>query len=287
MSRAIAVVLVFAWELAWGLVVATPVHAWVKQAWGAHPDGDAVLFEPGGRALVLMLGNGGDAMGVVVATVAVLLVAGAVLGQVPLGALVAALARRTRFVDALATGVRAWLPLSAVLVIAGVVQGVLLAIGGFAGSALDHALRDALGDARAFGARLVVLAVFVAIAAVVGIVADLARVAVVRDLETAPAWTNVRAGIGAALRTTRRSFGGALGGWAWRAALAAALLGAAWMAGGIVGGRGGAALVALFVFRQLMVLGRTALRASWLAHALRLVPEMASVPSLPSEAVVE
>ena len=62
-----------------------------------------------------------------------------------------------------------------------------------------------------------------------------------------------------------------------------------------IGGRGGGALLALTAIHQLVVLTRVALRASWLAKALRLVdkahrvtkvgtpvtPDVAQSPSLP------
>jgi hypothetical protein len=165
-----AVVLVFLWELAWALVVATPVHAWATSAWGAHPDGDAVLWLPGGRDLLVWLGQEDAALGVV---------------------------------------------------------------------------------------------------------ADLARVAIARDValrqEDRSALGDLRAGIVAALGTTRRAFGRAFGAWSWRAALSLLLLGAGAKLGDAVGARGGAALVGLFVAHQIVVLVRTALRASWLANALRLI----------------
>ena len=56
-KRPVAVASMFVAELAWALVVATPVHEWVSRAWGAHPEGDAVLFAGGGRDLLVWLGQ--------------------------------------------------------------------------------------------------------------------------------------------------------------------------------------------------------------------------------------
>jgi hypothetical protein len=59
--------------------------------------------------------------------------------------------------------------------------------------------------------------------------------------------------------------------WAWRAlASLAPIVAAAWAADRL-GGRGGAALFALLVLHQAVVLARVGLRASWLARALRAV----------------
>lgn len=274
----VAVLLVFVWELAWALLVATPVHAWAKRVWGAHPDGDAVLFRPGGRELSSWIASGDDASAVVIRTTAILLVAGAVIGQIPLGALVASLVRRVRPPQALAVGVRAWLPLLGILVLAGAIEGMVLSVGMLGASALDGALRDRMGDARAFGVRLAVFGLFVVVAAVVGVIADLGRVAIARhvaerdpDAEPESGLRVLRIGIRAALATTRRAIGRAVLAWAWRAALAAALVVVGAVLGSMAGGRGGAVLAGVFVAHQLLILARTALRASWLANALRLV----------------
>ncbi len=274
----VAVLLVFFWELVWALLVATPVHAWARRVWGAHPDGDAVLFRPGGRELSLWITSDDSASSVVIRTTLILLVAGAIVGQVPLGALVASLVRRVRPPQALAVGVRAWLPLLGVLVLAGAIQGMLVSLGMLAATALDTALRDRLGDARAFGVRLAVLAVFVVLAAIAGVIADLARVAIGQhvaerdpDAEPESGLTVLRIGIRAALGTARRALGRALVAWSWRAALGALLIGAGMAAGSLAGASGGAMLLVVFVLHQSVVLVRTALRASWLAKALRLV----------------
>ena len=279
-ERPVAVVLVYIWELAWALLVAAPIHAWAKRSWGAHPDGDAVLFKAGARELSTWFAGGDEAASVVVRLTLVLLVVGAIAGQIPLGALVASLIRRIRATQALAVGVRAWIPLCGVLVLATFVELLVLAGGMFAASAIDHALRDRLGDARAFGVRLAIFAFFVVIAALVGIIADLARVAVARDVaeqdpdaEPRSAFTVLRGGLGVAFSTIRRSFGTAFMGWTWRTIIGVMLLGLAWGIGSLVGGRGGIVLFLLFLLHQGIVFVRTALRASWLAHALRLTSD--------------
>lgn len=279
-QRPIAIVLVYIWELAWALVVAAPIHGWAKRSWGAHPDGDAVLFKAGARELSAWFAGGDEAGSVVVRVTLLLLLVGAIAGQIPLGALVASLIRRIRATQALAVGVRAWMPLCGVLVLATFVELLILGGGMFAASAIDHALRDRWGDARAFGIRLAVFAFFVVLASLIGIIADLARVAVARDVaeqdpdaEPRTTLTVLRAGLAVAFSTMRRRFGTAFMGWTWRTIVGVMLVGLAWAIGSLVGGRGGIVLFLLFLLHQGIVFARTALRASWLAHALRLTSD--------------
>ena len=149
-------------------------------------------------------------------------------------------------------------------------------MGLFASSGIDHALQPRIGDAHAFTARLVVLGLFVLVTLLVGVIADLARVTIVRDVamsEDRPVSMRraMRDGVVSAMTTARRALGRAALGWGWRAALSIALVYAGALAGDVVGGRGGGALWLLFVVHQLIVLVRAGLRASWLANALRLV----------------
>jgi len=95
-QRPVAFVLLYLWELAWSLLIAAPIHAWARRSWGAHPDGDGVLFRPGARELATWIGGADEAAAVVVRMTILLLVVGAIIGQVPLGALVASLIRRLR-----------------------------------------------------------------------------------------------------------------------------------------------------------------------------------------------
>jgi hypothetical protein len=297
--RPAAVLLLYVAELAWALLVAVPVHAWARHVWGAHPDGDAVLFAGGNRELLVWLGQADAAMPTTARTTMVLLVVGTVLLQLPLGALLASLAferkagdaadaadaaaagvarRSLRTVDALRVSVGAFLALSGVLVLGALAAIVLLGLGGLAASAVDGWLTGRLGDARAFTAGVVVFALFAAVAAVVGVFVDLARAAIARsagllDLRgpTSTSWAMLLHGVHVALSTARRSLGRATLAWASRAAAGAALIAVGYASAQGLGGKGGAALVALFVAHQAIVLGRTALRASWLARALALV----------------
>jgi hypothetical protein len=297
--RPAAVLLLYVAELAWALLVAVPVHAWARHVWGAHPDGDAVLFAGGNRELLVWLGQADAAMPTTARTTMVLLVVGTVLLQLPLGALLASLAferkagdaadaadaaaagvarRSLRTVDALRVSVGAFLALSGVLVLGALAAIVLLGLGGLAASAVDGWLTGRLGDARAFTAGVVVFALFAAIAAVVGVFVDLARAAIARSAgllaltgPSSTSWSMLLHGVRVALSTARRSLGRATIAWASRAAAGAALIAIGYASAQGLGGKGGAPLVGLFVAHQAVVLGRTALRASWLARALALV----------------
>ena len=298
-KRPIAIASMFAAELAWAFVVATPVHEWVRRAWGSHPDGDAVLFAPGGHDLLMWLGQEDAGLGVTTRTTLVLLVVGAVLLQLPFGALVASLAfgreaepraaetgdaagptRALRVVTALQVGIGAWLPLAALLALSSLVTVVVLSLGGIVASVVEHSLTGSLGDAPSFTVRLVLIALFAAVAAVLGVVVDLARAAVVREVgiasahgESSPAWSTMFRGLRTAIGAARRGLGRATLGWAARAVVGLALVALGYVAATFLGGRGGAALTGLFVVHQSVVLGRVALRASWMARALaRIAP---------------
>ena len=296
--RPVAVATMFVAELAWAFVVATPVHEWVRRAWGSHPDGDKVLFMPGGHDLLMWLGQEDAGLSVTARTTVVLLVVGAVLLQLPFGALVASLAfgreaaaseaddavappratRSLRMATAWRIGVGAWLPLAALLAFSALVTVIVLSLGGILASLVEHSLTASLGDARSFTVRLVILALFAALAAVLGVIVDLARAAAVREVGVAgttgassPGWSTMLRGLRTAMTTARRSLGRATLGWTGRAVVGVALIAIGYVAANALGGRGGAALTGLFVIHQAVVLGRVALRASWMARALALV----------------
>lgn len=292
-KRPLAVAFVFLVELGWALLVATPVHVWARTVWGGHPDGDAVLFADGARELMVWLGQSDAAFPVVARTTTVLLAGGAVLMQLPLGALVASLAfgrivqtdddgtvqiRSLRLRSALQVAVSAFLPLVALLVLGAIASLIVLLLGGLAASGLDSTLTGWLGDARSFTVRALLFGVFAALAAVIGVVVDLARAAVVREAgisaaseTSSPAWSVMLRGVRIALKTSRAGLGRAVLGWTGRAIVGVALVAIGYVAADGLGGSGGASLVLLFVIHQAVVLGRVALRASWMARALSLV----------------
>ncbi len=278
-----AILLVWIWELACALLVAAPVHAWAKSVWGAHPDGDSVLFRPGGADLLTWLTDSGPALAIVARTTFFMLVVFGLLGQIVTGALVAFLATGTGTRGhappasfALRAGGASFFPLLGIGVVFGAIEAFVLGIGLAVSSALDNALDERLGDARSFTVHAVVLVLFVLVALMVGVIADLARVTIARDMAMSgdrPITMRraMRDGLVSAVTTARRALGRASLAWGWRALLSIAFVYVGALAGDAVGGRGGGALWLLFFGHQLIVLARAALRASWLANALRLV----------------
>jgi hypothetical protein len=305
-KRPLAVLLVYGAELAWALVVAAPVHAFARRVWGAHPEGDAVLFRAGGRELLVWLGQTDAGLGVTTSTALLLLVLGTVLMQLPLGALLASLAftrggddeatrrRSLRPAEALRAGIDSFMPLAGALALGTVVAVIVLAAGAMASSAVEHAFVDRLGDARAFQLRLATFGLFLALAALLGVIMDLARAAIARETglaaiagTRAPAWSVMLRSVRTAIRMPRRDLGRATGAWAFRFAAGLALVAVGYYAAQSLGGRGGAALVGLFIVHQVVVLGRVSLRASWLARALVIVSPDRGAPGSVRPAHVE
>ena len=278
-KRPRAIALVWLWELAFAALLATPVQAWAASVWANHPDGDAPIFRPGGQDLLGWLKYGGQPFSIVLrATLLALFFAALVAPLVTclLGAQLATArgqrAPSTRSSLRLALGM--YFPLLVVGALATALEVLVLGIGLLASSVVHHRLVEPLGDARAFLVRLVVLAIFLAVVLVVGVVGDLLRVAVVRAVAKEPdarALPVLRRAVPHAAATARRSLGRATFGWAWRALASTALVVVGSLLGDAVGGRGGLVLAALFVAHQLLVAGHAALRAGWLANALRLL----------------
>lgn len=276
-----ALFFVWAFELLCAYVIATPIHAWAKAALGARPDGDAAIFRPGGHVLLSWLGEEGPALGIVLRTTFLLLFVFGVLGQIVTGMLVTSLAtgvgergRAPGTGFALRAGAASFFPLLGVGFLTGALQVFILGMGLLTSSAVDNALTPSAGDARAFTARLVVLALFVVVVLVLGVVGDLARAVVVRNVAAASATlgsTRLRLRE-AAVRVAgaRRALGRATLAWGWRAVISLALIWVGARAGDLVAGRDGGALWLLFAVHQLIILARAGLRASWLANALRL-----------------
>ena len=274
-----AVAFLWLWELVAAVVVATPLQAWARAIWGRHPDGDAPIFRAGGQDLLAWVLERGPALSIVIRSTLVLLFVFVLLAPLVTGVLGASLVtaqgkRAPSAMSSLRLGLAAYFPLLTVGALATACEGFLLGVGVIASSLVDHRLAHALGDARSFLVRLVVLAIFVAGVLVLGVAADLGRVAVVRAVALDPeasTLTHLRRALGSAAATARRSLGRATLGWAWRALVSIVLVVAGSLLGDAVGGQGGSVLLALFVAHQLLIAGRAALRASWLANALRLL----------------
>ncbi len=276
-----AVLLLWAWELFGAILLAAVVHAWARKVWGEHPDGDAVLFRPGGRELLSWLDDPGPALSIVVRSTLLGFVVLAVAGQVVTATVIASLAMGRgehgsppRMSRSLGVGVSAFFSMLTIGAVTLATQAFVLGLGAILSEALGTSLTPSLGDARATTAHGVAFGLFAAVAALAGVSADLVRVSVVREIacaEAAPRKPAIRDSVTRAFHAMRHVLGRAAFAWGWRAALSLGLVYAGARAADAVGGRGGAMLWLLFAFHQAVILGRAALRTSWLANALRLV----------------
>jgi hypothetical protein len=119
-----------------------------------------------------------------------------------------------------------------------------------------------------------VVAVGVVVALIIGLVTDLARIDIAHAYATSdervPMIRRIGSAAKGALVLTRRRLGRLGLEWAARALPSFVLFVVGWWIGGLFGGRGGGALFLLFVIHQVVIVARVALRASWIASALRL-----------------
>jgi hypothetical protein len=262
--------LVWIFELAAGLVVASPVHAWAHAYFGAHPDGDAAIWRPGGHALLSWLLDTTPSLAIVARTTLVLFVVSGLAGRFVFGLTVAWLSGRGRksFRDAGSS----W----ALLVITGALafacELFLVAVGALAAGAADSACEARLGDARSLWVGASVYAIFAALLAIVHVASDLVDVAVATGDRASSALARLRVGIVHGAGSLRVPH---VLGWAVRFALGAALVVAGARLADATGERAGATLVVVFVAHQALVCGRALLRVSWLESARRAVQRSA------------
>lgn len=269
--RPFAILAVWAWESVLALIIAWPVAAIVRNAYGGHPRGDAQLWNPGSLELLDLLDHTERARAGVLGVVIVVTVLAAVLGLIPLGALLTSmgfatrLARGPRPQQAILGGVRAFVPMVLLLIVAFVAQAILAVFALLASETLSTELTTRLGEARAMQLGWLVLLLFALPIAVLGVIHDLGRAAVIR----------FEAKFFDALRIGLATFRGAklhtFWSWAWRALASLVPIAIGSLVADRLGGRGGVALVGLFAVHQLVVVSRIALRASWLARAMRAV----------------
>jgi hypothetical protein len=260
---------VWAWESGLALVASWPAASLVQAAYGSDPRGDAPLWDAGGHALLDFVWHERHAVSALTRAAAFSLAVSLVAGLVPLAALMTAMAYETRdgrragLARSLAAGVRTFPPFAVLLVLFGVAQGLVAGAGVGAATLVEGLARVRLGEAPAQLLEASVTVPFLLGASVVGVVHDLARVAVVRS--------GVGGLRGAVLgaRAFRSAAFALWWAWAWRAACATAMVMVGAAAASRLGGRGGVALVGLALVHQLAVFARVALRASWLGRGLR------------------
>ncbi len=270
-QRPFAIALMYAFEVALALAVTWPIARFVSASYGSHPQGDAPLWQPGGLSLLDLLVRSENVLPALSAHVAMVIAIGIVLGLFPLAALIVSIAyttpqrRSPPFRRVLSCAAATMPSLTLLLLVMAVVQG-LVALGGvLATGAVASSCTSSMGEARAQQLGGIVAAVFVLVVAMAGVVHDLARTAAVR-FEIGPF-----AALRIALRTWQRGPFRVTWSWCWRVIVAWLPI----MMGAFVahrlGGRGGGPLFAVLAVHQLVILSRVALRASWLAKALRMV----------------
>jgi hypothetical protein len=274
-SRPWAVVGVWAWESALSLVGSTPAVALVRAAYGRHPDADAPLWAPGSLPLLGLLSRETNGVRAATTTAAVVLLFGAVVGLVPLAALMISIGTATPkgrgigLPRTIERALRVFRPLAVLLVIVSILQGIVAATAFLLGESTQSWITPSLGEALAQQLAIGVGATVLLGAVALGVAQDLARAAV------------IRLGLGAmgalilGVSAVRRAPIAIGWSWAWRALASLAPVVAVALLANRIGGRGGTALFVLGALHQCGVLSRVALRASWLAKAMRLMDRFA------------
>jgi hypothetical protein len=264
-----AIAALWAWEAMFGAALAWPFAAIVGSAYGSHPRADGVLWEPGGLALLDLVTRRQSTLGSLVAHVTTLVLLAVVLGLLPASALFACLGFTTpdrkppTLADALLVAIPAFCP-SAVLFATAAVFEVSLGAAAWAGARLaSEGFERTLGDVAADGIALSLIVACAAVAAIAGVLQEVGRAAVVRFR------VGAREGLHTALRALAMAPTALLWSWAWRALASVAPVAFGGFLAGRLGGRGGSSLAVLLVLHQLIILARTALRASWFARAMR------------------
>ena len=198
----------------------------------------------------------------------VLLVAGFA-DLVPLGALLASMAYVTRdrrsppMRTVLARGAAAFPTFASLFLMASMFEAFFAGFALLVALVVNEGAAEKLGEARSDQLAGLVTLVLFGLAGVVGVLHDLARAAAVRfRVKTLRSWRF-------AFNALARAPLPILWSWAWRALAGWAPVVVGALVAARLGGRGGGALVALFLVHQLVLVVRVALRASWLAKGLR------------------
>lgn len=264
------ILFLWAWQAVWGAALAWPAASIVSASYGTHPEGDLPLFRAGGLELLdLLYGAQRAEAGLVNGHFFALLPLVLVAGLLPLGAVVASVAHATRdgteprLRVVIARGASAFGAFFWLLVAAAAASLALFLLVATAASATSAGFAARMGEAKADQLALIVAGVTLLPLVVVGVLHDLARAAVVRFR------VGALRSIGLAWNTWRRAPVRSLWSWGWRALAAWVPVALGAFAAVRLGGRAGIALAALFGLHQAALLARAALRASWLARALR------------------
>jgi hypothetical protein len=263
---------------AFGVVLAWPVCEIFARRSLAHPRTDAILFDPGGlflveafrldHAAVLQALRGLSAAAVVVFA----------LGLLPLGALIHALGRGGRLgaADLAAAAMRVFGRFSVLLALTSLAIAFVVLAAMSLAAAIRARIAPTVSDPSADLSVAAAWLVGAALIAVIGVVHDLARAAVSqRDV-------GVMDAVARAVGVVSAHPVVAVFAWAWRAAAGLALVVGAAFATARLDVEHTAGLVATGLVHQAAVFAVVALRASWLASAIRLSERVAPGGSSPS-----
>jgi hypothetical protein len=277
--RPMAIALLWAWQAALAVLVAWPAAAAVGGFYGAHPGGDSPLWTPGGLPLMDLLTAARGVRGETATLAFLVLFVAGFADLVPLAAMLASIGYVTRDMRApslraaLARGAGVLPTFATLFAMASLLEGALVIFALLVGYALSDGLASKLGEARADQTAWIATLAILSVAGVVGVMHDLARAASVRfRVKALRAWKF-------AYNALARGAAQVLWGWAWRTLAGWAVVGVGALVAARFGGHGGAELAVLAVAHQAVTGARVALRASWLAKAMRAVDRAHKVVS--------
>lgn len=271
-TRPLAIVLVAGFRLLCAALVALPIAVAFGRPASEFPHGDAVLFEPGAELLVEVLRVHFDSLRNAMTLSCVLAFVLALPSLLATAALVVALAsdERLRLGTWVSRALSVWPSFVGLWGIALLASGVLGLVMALVEVLAIEPLSDRMNERSGDLMLIAGLGVTVLVMLSCSILADLARAAIVRFDGT------LRSAIRCAGRTLRQRPGAVLLGWLAPALWSLAIvLGAAWLTTRARLDRPGApAVLSVMMIHALVVLALTALRATWLARALRLVTRL-------------
>ncbi len=282
-ARPRAVLGVWAWESTLALVGSWPAVTLARAAYGRHPNGDAMLWDPGALPLLGMLSREANGTRAATGAATAVLVLGVLAGLIPLAAMMVSIGNATRegrrigAARAVGGALGVSRPFGRMLLVVTIGQGLVAATAVLLDEVVESWMHASLGEALAQQLAFALAATVMLAAVALGVVHDLARAAVVRfELEAMSALT-----VGA--RTLRHAPFAVTWSRGWRTLASAAPVAAVALLADRVGGRGGIALVVLAALHQAVVLARVALHASWLAKALLRTPWLTSASATASD----
>ncbi|MBK6691761.1 MAG: hypothetical protein IPG50_06085 [Myxococcales bacterium] len=249
------------------LVIVWPLTSVIRAVYGAHPKGDAVLFEPGAEALVDFVARDLPSYApALTAHVVVVFPLVFALHALCSGAAVVVLSREgspaARRRAGIAQATPHAIPLLAQSFATLILEVLALVLAGIAYGVASTAFE---GRGLPFAERAGVLAALPALCLIPYFEAarDASAIALLNAGAT-PIVGFLRAHL-AVLKRPRITLA-----FAWRASLSLGLVFVASELATRLGGRAGGAFVVLFLAHQAVAAARTALRVSWLAAAIRL-----------------